>query len=140
MLIALEVPVSPRLSVAFAVRLYDPAATLLHVKEYGVVVSSPSFVVPWKNSTFATDPLSEALAVIVMLAGAANDALFAGAVMLAVGGVLAAVTVMLTALDAPVPPALSVATALRLYVPAFTLLQLKLYGLVLSLPSSVVPL
>ena len=37
--------------------------TLLQVKEYGAVVSSPSFVVPLKNSTFVTVPsASEAVA------------------------------------------------------------------------------
>src|SRR5687767_1574848 len=81
-----EVVAEPWLSVAFAVNAYDPAGTLVHAKEYGDVRSSPSFVVPLKNSTFVTDPLSDALAVIVIVDPETNVALLAGAVMLTVGG------------------------------------------------------
>ncbi len=47
----------------------------------------PNEVVPLKNSTLATVPSeSEALACSVTLAGAANPVLFAGLVILTVGG------------------------------------------------------
>ena len=50
-------------------------------------MSSPSFVVPWKNSTLLTVPsLSDAFALIVMLAGAVKLAPLAGLVMLTSGG------------------------------------------------------
>ncbi len=61
---------------------------------------------PWKNSTRVTVPLlSAAVTEITTLAGATYDAPLAGA---------------LTAVDVPVAPALSVARAVRLYVPAAT--------------------
>ena len=44
-----------------------------------------------------------------------------------------------TAADLVDAPALSLATAVRLYVPAATLLQLAEYGLDVSLPTSVEP-
>jgi hypothetical protein len=134
-----DVPVRPRLSVARAVKLYEPAATFVQENEYGDDVSSPSFVVPWKNSTFATDPLSEAVALIVIFAGAVNEALLAGDVMLAVGGVLPALTVMFTPEDVPVRPKLSVARAVKLYEPVATFVQENEYGDDVSSPSFVVP-
>ena len=52
----------------------------------GALVSSPSFVLPRKNSTFATLPLSVAFAAIVSIAGDTSTVSVAGAVMLTVGG------------------------------------------------------
>ncbi len=50
-------------------------------------MSVPSSVVPWKNSTRLTVPsLSEALTLIVMLAGALKLAPVVGAVIATVGG------------------------------------------------------
>ena len=54
------VVVPPALSVALAVRVYAPAVTLGHDKLYGAALSSPSFVVPWKNSTSVIVPVAVA--------------------------------------------------------------------------------
>jgi hypothetical protein len=45
-----------------------------------------------------------------------------------------------TAVEVVTAPPLSVALAVSEYVPAATFVQLKLYGLVASVPSKVVPL
>lgn len=77
-------------------------------------MSSPSLVVPWKNSTLLTVPsLSEAAVSIVTLAPAEKVALLAGLVIVTVGGEFGALTVMLTGLEVVVAPALSVAFAVR---------------------------
>ena len=64
---SLEVVVAPSLSVATAVSVYEPAATLLHVTLYGLVVSVP---IGWPFAKKSTDvtvpPLSPAVALIVM--------------------------------------------------------------------------
>ena len=66
--------------------------------------------------------VSAALAVIGTVAGAVNVAPLAGAVMLTVGGTLpAGFTVIAIAALVVVPPALSVALAVRVYAPARTL-------------------
>ena len=52
-----DVPVAPPLVVAFAVKTYVPAGAFDHVKLYGAVRSSPSLVVPRKNSTLVIDPV-----------------------------------------------------------------------------------
>src|SRR4051794_26103385 len=75
------VVLAPNSSVARAVTAYVPAATPLQLKLYGAVVSSPSFVVPLKNSTFVTVPSgSDAVAARLTVAGAGDVALFAGCV------------------------------------------------------------
>ena len=76
-------------------------------------MSVPSEVDPARNCTLLTEPsLSLALALIVTLAGAVNDAPLAGEVMLTVGGgLLAEFTVMLTPEEVVVAPKLSVAFA-----------------------------
>ena len=49
-------------------------------------MSSPSLVAPWKNSTLATVPsVSDAVALMVIVAGAVKVALLAGEVMLTSG-------------------------------------------------------
>src|SRR5947199_341945 len=64
-----------------------PVVTLLLGKPKGAVVSSPSLVAPWKNSTLATLPSSVAVALIVIwAAGDAKVAPLAGLVMLTAGG------------------------------------------------------
>src|SRR6188474_3370938 len=69
MLTAPEVVAAPWSSVAFAVIEKVPAGAFPQAKLYGVLVSSPSFAVPLKNSTFTIDPLvSLAFAVMVIVA------------------------------------------------------------------------
>ena len=82
----------------------------------------PIAVVPSKNCTLATVPgaVSLAVAVIGMLAPTAKVAPFTGAVMLTAGGALFA-TVMLTAAEVVVAPELSVALAVKLWLPAVAL-------------------
>src|SRR5512132_395666 len=81
------VVVAPRLSVARAVSVYVPAATLPQVKLYGAVVSSPSFAAPLKNSTFVTEPsASDAVAARFTVAGAVQVAPFVGCVSVTTGG------------------------------------------------------
>ena len=73
---------------------------------------SPSLVLPWKNSTWLMVALvPAAVAVISMLAGGVNRELFAGVVMLTVGGTAAT---RVTGEDVPNRPLLSVAVAVRL--------------------------
>jgi hypothetical protein len=92
---------------------------LVQGKLYGAVVAVPRNVAPWKKSTFVTVPSrSLAVAVMVMLAGADTTALFAGAVMLTVGGTS---TKMLTAAEVVAVPRLSVAFAMRECVPPVAL-------------------
>ena len=56
------------------------------MKLYGAVVSSPSFVVPLKNSTFVTVPsASEAIAARFTVAGAVKVAPLLGCVSVTVG-------------------------------------------------------
>ena len=86
MLIALEVVTAPALSVALAVSVKFPAATLFQVKLYGDVVSVPNSVLPLNNSTLLIVPsLSLAVELMLIFAGARNVAPLAGLVMLAVG-------------------------------------------------------
>ena len=73
-------------------------------------MSSPSFVVPLKNSTEATPCGSDALATIPTVAGAVNGAPAAGEVMLTLGPVLALTVTVRTALVV-CAPAVSVARA-----------------------------
>ena len=81
------------MSVALAVSECVPEGAFAHAKLYGFVVSSPSLVVPLKNSTFVIDPfVSEAVAVIVTVAPLLNVALLAGAVILTAGGLLEVLT------------------------------------------------
>ena len=102
-----------------------PTAALVHAKEYGLLRSSPSFVVPLKNSTLVTVPLaSAAVAVIEIEVPTVTRALFAGAVIATVGAVLA-VTVMFIAVDVVVALELSVALAVTLWAPAVALFQVK---------------
>jgi hypothetical protein len=81
-----EVVVTPRLSVAFAVILYVPAATPTQLYVYGDEVIVESNVAPLKNSTLAIVPsLSTAAAIRFMVAGAEKIAPELGAVMDTVG-------------------------------------------------------
>src|SRR5712691_10442575 len=62
-----------RLSVAFAVNVYVPAASALNVRPQGADVCTPRDVAPEKNSTRTTDPSgSEASAPTKMEAGATS--------------------------------------------------------------------
>jgi hypothetical protein len=91
--IGADVVVAPLSSVAFAVNVYVPAATLFHTKLCGPERSSPSFVVPLKNSTLLTDPSeSAAFALMVIAFPATNVALFAGLEIETDGGALGGVT------------------------------------------------
>jgi len=45
--IGAEVVTAPRSSMAFAVKTYEPDATLFKVIEYGEVLSVPIRLVPW---------------------------------------------------------------------------------------------
>ena len=102
----------PKLSVARAVSVYVPAATPLQVKLYGAVVSSPSFVVPLKNSTLVTVPsASEAVAARFTVAGAVKVAPLLGCVSVTVGAALLALTVIVEARLVVTPPRSSVARA-----------------------------
>jgi hypothetical protein len=94
-----------------------------------------------RNSTFVTLP-SESLAVAVtaIVGFQAKMAPSAGEVMLAVGGVLPGLTVIVDATLVVAPPRSSVARAVSVYVPAGTPLQVKLYGAVVSSPSFAAPL
>ena len=82
---------------------------------YGLAESVPIGVAPAKNCTWLTVP-SESLAFAdtVIAAPAANDAPLAGAVRLTVGAVL---TVIVTGAEVVVPPRLSVATAVSVWLP-----------------------
>ena len=103
---------APPLSVARAVSTWLPTVTFLHKKEYGVVVSVPRRVVPSRNSTLVTFPSgSLAVAVTVIVGFQAKTAPSAGDVMLAVGGVLPALTVIVDAALVVAPPRSSVARA-----------------------------
>ena len=117
-----------------------PAATLDHANEYGEEVSWPSSVAPLKNSTLliVAPVAGVAVALMVMLAGAANVALFAGAVMLTVGGV--GVTVTDIAVEVAATLRLSVAFAVSEYVPAATPVHVNVSGAVVFVPRSVAPL
>lgn len=142
-LIGAETVVAPPLSVALAVRVYAVAlaGTFGSVKVYGAVVSVPTTTPLRKNSTIVTVPgaVSLAFAVIRMLAGAVKVVLFAGAVMLTVGGALLP-TVTLTAADVVTADWLSVALAVKLWVPAVALASVAVYGDVVSAaPIGVVP-
>ena len=84
---AADVRVAPWLSRATAVSEYEPAATFVHEKVYGLLVSVPSSVEPAKNCTCDTLPsASLALAVMAIVAGAVNGAPEAGAVIATDGG------------------------------------------------------
>src|SRR5205085_2184644 len=107
---AVDVVAAVALSVAFAVSVYVPAGTLLHVKPYGAVVSLPITVTPERKSTWATVPSeSDAVAASAIVAGAVNVAPFAGLVSATAGGWFpAGFTVIVTAADVVVAVALSV--------------------------------
>jgi hypothetical protein len=122
---AAEVVVAPSSSRATAVMEYAPAATFVHEIENGLDVSDP---IDWplaKKFTAATVPsVSDALALIVIVAGAVNVAPLVGLVMATIGdALLALLTVTVAVAELPVAPVSSVATAERLYVPAGTLLH-----------------
>ena len=96
---AVDVEILLSLSVALAVRLWLPTAALPQIKLYGLVRSSPNFVVPLKNSTFVIVPLaSVAVAVIVIGAPMVNCELLAGPV-IATTGLATLATVITTAVD-----------------------------------------
>ena len=81
----------PPLSVATAENVYAPAGRLLTDAEYGGLMLFPSTLVPCRNWTFVTEPSeSEALAVRVKDAGAANTEPLPGVVKATVGGTFAA--------------------------------------------------
>ncbi|MFN7220891.1 MAG: hypothetical protein ACK5UX_09660 [Burkholderiales bacterium] len=81
-------------------------------------MSVPRSVEPLKNSTFVIEPSeSDALAARFIVAGAAKEALFAGAVMETVGGTFGADTTTLIAAEVVEPPELSVAFAVSDLVP-----------------------
>ena len=101
-----------------------PAGTLFQTKLYGAVVLAPSKIPLSKNSTLVIVPsLSAASAVRVRFAGEVKTLLFAGAVMLTVGGVL---TVMVIGAVIAVAPWLSVALAVSWWVPSGALFQMVL--------------
>ena len=86
-----EVLLLPAASRAIAVMVCEPllAVVVFQETEYGALVSSaPKFVPSILNCTPATPTLSEALAVIVTVAGTVAPLL--GEVMLTVGGVVSA--------------------------------------------------
>ena len=82
-----------------------------------MVVSSPSLVDPWKNSTLVILPsVSAALAVILMLAGAVYTKPVTGEVMATVGGTATttgALIKIFTAAEVVVAPVLSMARAVK---------------------------
>src|SRR6185503_11579145 len=90
MLTGAEVVAAFRLSVATAVKVYEPCATPVQVKVNGAVVTvAMRLVPPWKKSTFWMVPSeSDAVALSVILAGAVKLAPLAGLVKLTVGGTL----------------------------------------------------
>src|SRR5678809_107281 len=104
----------------------------------GLLVSVPNKRIPSKNRTCVTLPaMSVAETLMVKLVGAMNEAPFVGLVIDTVGGTA---TLMWTTDDVDTPPKLSVACAVRSYPPAGTLLQVIVYGGVVSVSSSVLPL
>ena len=109
MFVQAVVVVAPKLSVAVAVIHCVPNAPATYVAVYGEVASIPAETPPTKNSTCATEPLSEALAAMFTVLPVITLDPFAGAVMLTVGaGLLATVIVIVATL---VAPKLSVAVA-----------------------------
>lgn len=81
----------------------------------------------------------DAFAVIANVPGATVLAPFAGDVR-TTDGAAAALTLMETGAEVVEVPLLPIAFAVNEYEPAATLAQLKLYGAVVSAPSSVAPL
>ncbi len=77
---------------------------------------------------------------IVIVGFQAKIAPSAGEVMLAVGAVFAALTVIVDGALVVLAPRSSVARAVTVYVPAATPPQVKLYGAVVSSPSFAAPL
>src|ERR1700741_572133 len=133
--------VAPKLSVARAVIKWVPSATSVHVKAYGLERSSPSFVLPLKNSTRLIVPLAIlAVAVNKTDVPATKVEFGAGLVMATTGGLAPAPTVMLTAVDVAVPLRLLVALAVRVWLPTESLFHAKVCGLVRSSPSLTAPL
>jgi len=142
-----DVVTAPALSVALAVSVYVPAATLVHVNAYGAVVfvEPVNRDEPLKNSTLETVPSeSAAFAESVMDAGAVYVALFDGAVNETVGATFAGgvtvVTETVTGADVVTAPALSVAFAVSVYVPAATFVHENVYGAEASEDTNVEPL
>ena len=87
MFTGVEVAVAPSLSVAVALSVKAPTGGLLQTKLYGAVVSSPSLVAPWKNSTLAIVlSLSAAAAVSVTFDNSLKTWPGVGLVKLTVGG------------------------------------------------------
>ena len=81
-----EVAESPLAAVALAVSTWIPDVKV-RVILYGEELSDPSEVPPSKNSTDEiVEPTTDADAIISTVAGAVNEALFAGEVILTVGG------------------------------------------------------
>jgi hypothetical protein len=106
-----EVVTPLSLSVALTVIVCDPPAAFDHAKLYGAVRSSPSFVVPLKNSTFLIDPsASVAVAEMVICVPLLTLELLAGVVMETAGSVLD-VTSIVIADDVVTAFSLSVALA-----------------------------
>src|SRR5712692_10027645 len=140
MLTPAEVVLNPRLSVAIAVSVCAPAATLARVTPKGAAVAVPTSVAPSKKSTLTTLPsVSAAVAVTEMLAGAAKTALLAGAVMLTAGS---RSTRMLTAAEVVLNPRLSVARTVSVCAPAATLARVTVKGAAgaaVAVPTSVAP-
>src|SRR6478735_4357737 len=116
MVAGLLVVVAPALSVATTVSTCVPDGTFLQVYAYGAVASWPRTAVPSRNSTLATLPsASLALALTVTVGFHANTAPSPGAVIAAVGGVLAvALTVTVAGALVVVKPSWSVARAVTL--------------------------
>src|SRR4051812_16947082 len=89
MLTGALVRIIPLSSVATAVRVFVPAATLAQAKPKGADVSSPTFAALLKNPTLKTVPSrSVALAVRLIVEVATKTLLEAGLVRLMVGGML----------------------------------------------------
>ena len=96
-----DVVTPPRSSVARAVSVYEPAATLLHVIPYGAILVTPTTVPFLQEFDFRhrSARASFALAVMAIVAGAVKFAPFTGAVKLTVGGTLGPLTVMARDVD-----------------------------------------
>jgi len=139
-----EVAIIPALSVATAVSIYLPSATLLHTRENGlcelvlvsqmppVLVTIPRLLVPAKYSTVSTKLESITNDCSSILAGARNVWPFIGYNNFTMKGTVGGVgltTLILTGGEVAIMPALSVATAVSIYLPSATLLHTRENGL-----------
>src|SRR5205823_4466933 len=90
-----DVVTADRLSVARAVSVYEPAATLFHDMLYGGALVTPMTIPFCRNSTIVIQP-SESLAAALnaMFAGAVKLAPFVGVLSAAVGTALGPFTVI----------------------------------------------